>query len=67
MYNYGDIKLQNKQDSFSAMYLYVSRSILELCGRRTGEKICREAMRRAGRESGIAQREKLPHGVCPAD
>lgn len=59
MYNYGDIKLQNKQDSFSAMYLYVSRSILELCGRRTGEKICREAMRRAGRESGMAQREKL--------
>lgn len=59
MYNYGDIKLQNKQDAFSAMYIYVSGSILDLCGRRIGEGICREAMRRAGRESGNAQRKKF--------
>lgn len=59
MYNFSDIKLQNKQDAFSAMYLYVSRSILDLCGSRIGEGICREAMRRAGRESGSAQRKKF--------
>ena len=55
MYTYADIKLQNKQDAFSAMYLYVARSILELCGARVGEGIIREAMRRAGRASGEAQ------------
>ena len=59
MYNYGEIKLQNKQDAFSAMYFFVSTSILEFCGRRNGEKICREAMRRAGRESGLAQKKKF--------
>lgn len=59
MYNYEDIKLQNKNDSFSAMYFFVTGSILEFCGRRTGEKICREAMRRAGRNSGEKQRKKL--------
>ena len=48
MYTYADIKLQNKQDAFSAMYLYGSRSILELCGARVGEGIIREAMRRLG-------------------
>lgn len=59
MYNYEDIKLQNKNDSFSAMYFFVTSSILEFCGRRTGEKICREAMRRAGRNSGEKQRKRL--------
>ena len=32
MYTYTDIKLQNQQDAFSAMFLYVSRNILRLCG-----------------------------------
>ena len=56
MYNYGEIKLQNKQDAFSAMYFFVSTSILEFCGRRNGEKICREAMRRT-RERTCAEEE----------
>ena len=59
MYTYADIKLQNQQDAFSAMYLYVSRNILRLCGQRTGERIIREAARRAGRESGLRQRARL--------
>ena len=41
MYTYTDIKLQNQQDAFSAMFLYVSRNILRLCGERTGEGVVR--------------------------
>lgn len=59
MYTYADIHLQNKQDAFSAMYYYVSSSILSLCGARTGEGIIREAVRRAGCESGQAQLASL--------
>ncbi|MCD8370152.1 MAG: L-2-amino-thiazoline-4-carboxylic acid hydrolase [Clostridiales bacterium] len=59
MYTYADIKLQNKQDAFSAMFMYVSRSILTLCGVRTGEGIIREAVRRAGRASGRRQLERF--------
>lgn len=60
MYTYTDIKLQNQQDAFSAMFLYVSRNILRLCGERTGEGVVREAVRRpaapaaAGRWNGCA-------------
>ena len=55
MYTYTDIKLQNQQDAFSAMFLYVSRNILRLCGERTGEGVVREAVRRAleALESGL--------------
>lgn len=59
MYTYTDIKLQNQQDAFSAMFLYVSRNILRLCGERTGEGVVREAVRRAGRASGRRQMERL--------
>lgn len=59
MYTYTDIKLQNQQDAFSAMFLYVSRNILRLCGERTGEGVVREAVRRAGRTSGRRQMERL--------
>lgn len=41
------------------MYLFVCQSILELCGARSGEGIIREAVRRAGGESGYAQRKRL--------
>ena len=34
MYTYEDIKLQNQQDAFSAMYLCIARSVTDLCGRR---------------------------------
>lgn len=59
MYTYEDIKLQNQQDAFSAMYLCIARSVTDLCGRRVGERILREACRRAGRASGLKQRERL--------
>ena len=59
MYTYTDIRLQNKQDAFSAMYYYVSTSILNLCGARAGEGIIREAVRRAGQASGEAQLARL--------
>ena len=59
MYTYEDIKLQNQQDAFSAMYLCIARSVTDLCGRRVGERILREACRRAGRASGLQQRERL--------
>lgn len=59
MYTYTDIKLQNQQDAFSAMYLCIARSITDLCGRRTGERVLREACRRAGRASGLKQRQRL--------
>ena len=51
MYTYEDIKLQNQQDAFSAMYLCIARSVRDLWARGVGERILREACRRAGRAS----------------
>lgn len=59
MYTYPEIKLQNKQDAFSAMYRNLCQAIQELCGQRAGEGIIREAVRRAGTDSGAAQLKKL--------
>ena len=59
MYTCADIKLQNQQDAFSAMFMFVSREILNLCGVRTGEGIIREAVRRAGRDRGFFQLQWL--------
>ncbi len=59
MYTYHEIKLQNKQDAFSAMYMHLSRSIQELCGVRTGEGVIRKAVRCAGADSGLAQLQKF--------
>lgn len=59
MYTYTDIKLQNQQDAFSAMFLYVSRNILRLCGERTGEGVVREAVRRPAAPAAGRQLERL--------
>ena len=67
MYTYPEIRLQNKQDTFSAMFMFLSRSILALCGERKGEGIIREAVRRAGRESGMAQLKKLRTAGVPTN
>ena len=39
-----EIGLQNQQDFWAMLYLYVGRSILDVCGRR-GEKAVRRAVR----------------------
>ena len=59
MYTYEEIKPQNKQDAFAAMYLCITRSIRDLCGQKIGERIIREAVRRAGHDSGMTQRQRL--------
>ena len=67
MYTYPEVRLQNKQDAFSAMFMFLSRSILTLCGERKGEGIIREAVRRAGFESGTAQLKKLRAAGVPTN
>ena len=64
---YSKSKLQNKQDAFSAMYMNLCRSILELCGRRAGEGVIREAVRRAGADSGRAWLEELRRANIPTN
>ena len=39
MYTYPEIKLQNKQDAFCAMYHNICRSIFALCGAYEGEGV----------------------------
>lgn len=46
-----EIGLQNQQDFWAMLYLYVGRSILDVCGRR-GEKAVRRAVREMAREKG---------------
>lgn len=65
MYNYTEIKQQNKQDEFAAMYRNVASSVLRLCGARIGESIVREGVRRAGHESGLQARERLKAAGVP--
>ena len=48
MYTYPEIKLQNKQDAFCAMYHNICRSIFALCGAYEGEGVIRSAVRAAG-------------------
>ena len=44
-----EIGLQNQQDFWAMLYMYVGRSILDVCGRR-GEKAVRLAVREMARE-----------------
>ena len=46
-----EIGLQNQQDFWAMLYMYVGRSILDVCGRR-GEKAVRLAVREMAREKG---------------
>ena len=46
-----EIGLQNQQDFWAMLYMYVGRSILDVCGRR-GEKAVRRAVREMAREKG---------------
>ena len=59
MYTYPEIKLQNKQDAFCAMYHNICRSIFALCGAYEGEGVIRSAVRAAGEASGAEQLKKL--------
>ena len=68
-----EIGLQNQQDFWAMLYLYVGRSILDVCGRR-GEKAVRRAVREMAREKGkklaSSYREKRrpqgpPGGAAP--
>ena len=61
MYTYPEIKLQNKQDAFSAMYHHICQSIFFFCGYYDGEGVIRRAIRTAGTQSGEEQLEKLRH------
>lgn len=45
-------RMQNRHDTFSAMYMFIAHNILEYCGKRIGEGICREAVRRTGHDFG---------------
>lgn len=46
-----EIGLQNQQDFWAMLYMYVGRSIMDVCGRR-GEKAVRQAVRRMAEERG---------------
>ena len=59
MNTYLEIKKQNKQDAFSAMYMCLCQSLIEMCGSRVGEGVIREAVRRVGTFSGKRQLEKF--------
>lgn len=59
MNTYLDIKKQNKQDAFSAMYMCLCQSLIEICGSRVSEGVIREAVRRVGTFSGTRQLEKF--------
>lgn len=52
MYNLHEIKLQNMQDAFSMLYLSLADKLTGEFGKTEGERILREAVRRAGRDSG---------------
>lgn len=67
MYTCADIVQQNQQDAFSAMFLCLGQEILTLCGARTGEGVIREAVRRAGRQAGLRQLERLRETGVPTD
>ena len=51
MYNLHEIKLQNMQDAFSMLYLSLADKLTGEFGKTEGERILREAVRRAGRDS----------------
>ena len=58
MYNIDEIKVQNQQDCWSMMYMYIARGIMDVCGR-AGEGVIREAVRRYGMDRGAAMKERL--------
>lgn len=57
MYNITEIKDQNRQDCLSMLYMYLSRSLVDCCGR-GAEGAVREAVRRMGEEWGRSIRKK---------
>ena len=67
MYTYPEIKLQNKQDAFCAMYHNICRSIFALCGAYEGEGVIRSAVRAAGEASGAEQLKKLTQAKACTD
>lgn len=67
MYTSEAIKLQNQQDVFSAMFLFISREILKYCGERSGEGVIREAVRRVGCKRGAIQRIQLQNAHVKAN
>lgn len=57
MYTIDEISVENQQDFFSRLYLFLAQQMLETCGR-SGEGVVREAIRRFGAARGQALREK---------
>lgn len=58
MYNYEDIKIQNKCQQVYSMYASISRNIMKRCGDKTGERIIRKAVRKTGTQIGQEILEK---------
>ena len=52
MYNYEDIKIQNKCQQVYSMYASISRNFMKRCGDKTGERIIRKAVKRTGTRIG---------------
>lgn len=53
MYKLDELEIQNLQDSWSAMYVIIARSIMDILGR-AGEGVLRESIRRFGRDEGLS-------------
>lgn len=56
MYKIDELEIQNLQDSWSAMYVILARSVMDTLGR-AGEGVLRESIRRFGRDRGLTNRQ----------
>jgi len=56
MYKIDELEIQNLQDSWSAMYVIMARSVMDTFGR-AGEGVLRESIRRFGRDEGLTKRQ----------
>lgn len=58
-----EIPLQNQQDFWSMLYLYLGKNILQVCGRK-GEQAIRQALQKLGTEDGLRYRQACLDQGC---